>query len=263
MVNVFLLWNTLRVLSPAFDGRSAKDPESARSTDHLKPSASISSPDMRVKLQYQSAFPRMSPETPSTGYSNIVAYPEQVVSTPSYYNFSATSPSIGGNRSPASMMYSQGFGAVSPELYSRGLSRMNSNESLLRFPASPDRSHVPLSHRELTTDTFRSPTTMMNPVIDSQQRSSSPSSPASPQRAAATLHRVPSLRGSDVSASEMEIRSWLERQNPDGSMPRGLKSQPILNSSPSSSPPRAFLLSEKSGIPTLGVSPPSSSFNYI
>jgi len=249
VVNVLLLYNTLRVLSPAFDGRtSGKDPEGSGAQDQDKRGYNESRLRMQEKSSDQFAFPTFSPISPTTNISaygserGLLTYPERAVSISSYYNYPISSPSIGSNISPPSALNQnlllipepKAIGNPSPPQSVMEHSRENSADSLLSLPAPPRRTRSP-PRGEPIVEPYRSPANNLVVVLPQTANPTSPisarsaASPSGVKRETSVRARASDISDKTASSSDLDISGWLARQNPDGSMPRGLKSQPLLS----------------------------------
>lgn len=296
VVNVLLLYNTLRVLSPAFDG-SSKDPESTAGRDPKQAQYSPDGMQERTLYPFPALYPMSPAATDVSGYDserNLLSYPERVASIASYYSYPS---SIANNIAAVSTLNRS---LASPEAVSRTVasspppervkqhSRESSNDSLISLPAPPRRTRTPPMAREPTADIVRTQPKKLV-VVPPQTGPISPSSPqtaGSPfeKREASVRARTPS-DGSKTATDDLDITGWLAKQNPDGSMPRGLKNRPLLSavtpsfpnnssaspiSAKSSSGARSLfvVLDESDSSPRTGPSPittgPSTSrYNFI
>jgi len=244
VVNVLLLYNTLRVLSPAFDGYSSKDPESADGRDLPKRDSSPYHPDvMQEKTVYP--FPMSPTATDISAYSserNLLTYPERTVSIASYYTYSsppfvasniAAVSTLSGNMNSLERSASPAAGSQQIESIQKH-SRENSAASLISLPAPPRRTRTPPVAREPMADLVRSTSQSRRLVVVPPQ--TGPISPSSPQNVGSPFEkREASVRaltpsdGSKSSTEDLDITGWLAKQNADGSMPRGIKNKPLLS----------------------------------
>ncbi|KAJ7583629.1 hypothetical protein C8J56DRAFT_954567 [Mycena floridula] len=259
VVNVLLLYNTLRVLSPAFDSRASggKDAEaSAGYSPQEKPMDQLAIPTFSSPL---SATIDLS----SSSERGLVTYPQRTVSISSYYNYPVSSqPAIGSYISRLSILNQDLVPNAEPEaprsirnsppsLSIQDHSREGSMDSLISLPAPPRRTRSPNRAEPIAPRTQFPGLAETNSPITA--RSASPTMSSNKIRAS-----VASEGGSDL-----DITSWLARQNADGSMP-GMRTRPLPGSavtpsfpslpSPSTRPkqstgPRPLFLSEGEGSP--------------
>lgn len=251
------------MLSPAFDGHSSKDPESADGRDLPKRGSSPYHPDVtQEKTVYP--FPMSPAATDISAYGserNLLTYPERTVSIASYYTYSSP-PFVASNIAAVSTLsgnmnslerFASPAAAGSQQIESiQKHSRENSATSLLSLPAPPRRTRTPPVAREPMADLVRSTSQSRRLVVVPPQ--TGPISPSSPQNAGSPFEkRETSVRartpsgGSKSSTEDLDITGWLAKQNADGSMPRGMKNKPLLSAViPSGSFPQPSPISAKS-----------------
>ncbi|KAK7044221.1 hypothetical protein VNI00_007943 [Paramarasmius palmivorus] len=281
VANALLLFNTHRVLTPAIVARNTtQSKQSKRETDMsfgtadtFKRLTTVSAMPIHYNLtekminEYRAGYPTISPTTDTSSDRRLL---------------------FGDNRSMNSYFTSDVAGMP------RNISPVAQlNERLDTHPETSTAKAVPMTEhaRNESTDTLsslpppprrlRTPPAALQPLnayrtssASVDLRSNSPSlrtqSPVSltstrPPRMSALQHNRASSVYSSASV-ELDVSGWLARQNPDGTMPSGLRNQPMLSavqpsfpgpiadpSTPPSARLRPLLLAsvERTGSPTL------------
>ncbi|KAL0060829.1 hypothetical protein AAF712_004988 [Marasmius tenuissimus] len=262
VINALLLFNTHRVLTPAFDGKatthSKRQTEMSFGTaDTLKRLTTVSAmypvPTYSEKMaqETQRGFGDIQPYSPGTETSSqrglLPNTTKDGASIYSYYGSEAADP-YPRNITPVAELNR------SLDLPSQALpahDRQKSTDTISSLPPPPRRPRSPPTalRRLETNKTAPFPVHRNNSSLSSiESRAQSPLSLASyraPQMTA--LRDLDHERNTSVGSSvELDVSGWLARQNPDGSIPSGTRNQPMLSavrptfpspiSSPTSSP---------------------------
>ncbi|THV02835.1 hypothetical protein K435DRAFT_716494 [Dendrothele bispora CBS 962.96] len=267
VVNAGLLFNTFRLLSPAMDTKSFEcrkiDRESFGTPELFRRDSDFKHLNLTEKMiqEYRGGggSPSLSspiPDIKSTSSADglLPSYPERAASQQSYYNYYQSAEEVTRNISPVStlnqsIVIQQEPQSLYPAAVTRALthekSRLGSDTSVISLPTPPRAS--PISRPPLGRIQTSYPTDSPQAVVSSPQGPiTPPSTYTRPQGSPASTRRyspTSSLRDaylpsqhvrqtSQLSSNsvELDITGWLARQNPDGSMPRGLKSQePLLS----------------------------------
>ncbi|KAF5367164.1 hypothetical protein D9758_004004 [Tetrapyrgos nigripes] len=304
VVNAGLLFNTFRLLTPAMDTKSfeskREDRESFGTPELFRRNSDFKDLSVTEKMIQEYRGGRdslsMSASDRISSHSTVgllPSYPERAASQQSYYSYGQFSQEIPRNISPVSdlnrsIVVQQDNQSLYPAAVTRVL-----NAEHIRHASDSSVASLPTPPRSRTRSS-----SLARPALDRLQTSypadtaqaviGSPRGPITPpSRASLSSARrySPSAYPRDVirpsqhgrsgsqlssTSAELDITGWLARQNPDGSMPSGLKNQePLLSavgphfppatppaSNPTASPSqrlRPLLLAsvERTGSPTL------------
>ncbi|KAF9266590.1 hypothetical protein L218DRAFT_896735 [Marasmius fiardii PR-910] len=244
VINALLLYNTHRVLTPAFDGKTSNEKRhtemSFGTSNAFKrlTTASAISPEHNIpeKMinEYRQGYGENIALSPITETSSqrglLVNTKDGRVSISSYYA-SDTAQMYARNISPvAELNKSLDAEPVTPSQSSGG--HQGRDSSLTGLTAPPRRLRTPpKALRPLeTARSFPSPvhrsSSSLGSLNSGTQSPMSLSSYRAPQMRALSNHQSASSVGSSV---ELDVADWLSRQNPDGSMPSGVRNQPMLS----------------------------------
>ncbi|KAK0193661.1 hypothetical protein F5146DRAFT_925195, partial [Armillaria mellea] len=256
VANVGLLFNTFSKLYPVFDTKlSRQDMESFGTTEQFKRltlAAELQAEaEVREKIhQYRYPSGRLA------SVSATPSYPENVASVQGFYAYpispqrvSPVSP-FSGNNAPDH--YRKSPLPLSPPSShsSSSHSRQNSADSLLKLPVPPRK-------------TRSSPSSRSPPFIASNSFHALQSidqgrvlTPSLTNRSVSPYVGQPTHKISESgSSSELDIASWLAEQ-PDGSVPRGIKSKPSLTAAVRTAYPSTVAVNQR---PRPAPSTPSES----
>ncbi|KAJ4469797.1 hypothetical protein C8R41DRAFT_924989 [Lentinula lateritia] len=255
IADALLLFNTFRVLSPAFEAKSASggqaDLESFGTAETFKRRFSLDSQgplQLNLTEAMIKEYRGTSLSSPSSyNASSTVSYPERAASAQSSYRH-ATAEEVNRQISPVSILNeSIVVEAPGSMIASRPPARVSnvdhirqeSQSSTTSLPIPPRRtpppSHLIIDHP--STSSLRSPSSvapssLSRPVPARPSLSprnvalSSPARSFSPQKERA---RVSEASTSSLTSEELDVTSWLANQNADGYMPTGLRNQPMLS----------------------------------
>jgi len=271
IVNVLLLYNTFRVLGPAFDARptltqkameSFSTPEAFRRSTPLNLYGPRSPMEEKIK-QYRSPIivsPSRSgvPGTTSAATSVRALIPDstgRAASTQSFYSYSS-SPSIDRAITPVSDLNRDIVVTPEPGLpkFSSGallpitdrLQQVASDSFSLPAPPRPTRSAV---SRHPTLESISSEAkggdTWANVDLESFGRMTPVSRSSVQSTASRNQKGVAHERSSSVSSAELNISDWLARQPSNESIPHRIKNQPSLSAVNSSFPSQATAYSSR------------------
>ncbi|KAK0469916.1 uncharacterized protein EV420DRAFT_1257051, partial [Desarmillaria tabescens] len=261
VINVGLLFNTFSKLYPVFDTKlSRQDMESFGTTEKFKrltlaAERQAEADGLREKIyQYRYTSGRLA------SASAAPSYPENVASVQGFYGYpispqrvSPVSPFNGNN---ASDHYRASPLPMSPPSShtTSSHSRQDSADSLLNLPVPPRKTRSPPSSR---SPPFIAPNSFRALQSIDQGRVLTPSStnrPVSPYVGQST-HKV----SGSGSSSEVDIASWLAQQQPDRSVPRGLKIKPSLSAVKTTYPSPVAVNHRPRAVPSTPSESPTSS----
>ncbi|PBL03781.1 hypothetical protein ARMGADRAFT_952881 [Armillaria gallica] len=229
VANVGLLFNTFSKLYPVFDTKLPRqDMESFGTTERFKrltlaAELQVEADGLREKIhQYRYPSGRLA------SASATPSYPENVASVQGFYAYpispqrvSPVSP-FSGNNAPDHYRTSPLPLSPPSSHCTSSHSRQNSADSLLKLPVPPRKTRSSPSSR---SPPFIAPKSFHALQSIDQGRVLTPSST---NRSVSPYVGQPTHKVSESgSSSELDIASWLAQQ-PDGSVPRGLKSKPSL-----------------------------------
>ncbi|KIK62516.1 hypothetical protein GYMLUDRAFT_72736 [Collybiopsis luxurians FD-317 M1] len=248
VIDALLLFNTFRILGPAFQTRSTSsgsgsDLESFGTTETFKRLTSGSRTPLKVNITDAMIKEYRDLSTPNTSVSSFqssttVSYPERAASAQGSFHRAASldmqrqiSPVSILNRSivvetPGSMV------SIRPpvRVQETDHTRQQSESSVTSLPVPPRRTPTPsrllIDPPARTTSSFNSPLLRPSPA----QPSLSPRN--IPLPSPARYDERTRMSGSSTVSSlsgELDITGWLARQYPDGSMPTGTRNQPMLS----------------------------------
>lgn len=285
VANVFLLYNTQRALNPAFDAKTLSRQSSKRETDMSFGTSGafkgMSEEPIQYSLtekmiqEYRVGNRTLSPTTDSSSERHLLHSGERGASI---YSVQSEHPLTVRNISPVREL-NEKLNSYSLETSGTALqiqpehNRSASADTITSLPPPPRRIRSPPA----ALQPFRSSRSPPSPVGRPTSDTSSYSVPYSPMSASSTYDRPPlrmagldnharSVSSMSTGTMELDVSGWLSRQNPDGSMPSGLRNQPLLSavqtsfpspiSDPSASPSarlRPLLLAsvERTGSPIL------------
>ncbi|KAG7089796.1 hypothetical protein E1B28_011446 [Marasmius oreades] len=250
VVNAMLLYNTHRVLTPAFDGKTSNKKRQTEMSfgtlDAFKRLTTIAemSPENnsseKMINEYRRGFGGEQPFSPVIETSSqrglLMNTRNGRASISSYYN-SDIPETYARNITPVAELNK----SLEAELPSSNGNHQHkdSSSTVASLPAPPRRLRTPpVALRPLeTARSFPPPVHRSNPSLSSlSSRAQSPLpmySDTAPEMTALNNHQNSSSIGSSV---ELDISGWLARQNPDGSMPSGVRNKPMLSAVQPSSP---------------------------
>ncbi|ESK86602.1 hypothetical protein Moror_9746 [Moniliophthora roreri MCA 2997] len=279
VANALLLYNTHRVLTPAFGAggptqfkQSKRDTDmSFGSADTLKRLTTVSATPIHYNLtekminEYRAGNPSISPTTDTSSERRLLVGDNRSL-------YSHNSPDVAGiprNISPVAEL-NEGLNAhpdvVGTKIYPMSEHvRKESTDTLSSLPPPPRRIRSPPVALQFS-NAYRS-STNIDQRSSSSFRTQSPVSMTSmtnPPRMTALPQRTSSVYS--AGSIELDLSGWLSRQNADGSMPSAIRNQPMLSavqpsfpspvadpSAPPSARLRPLLLAsvERTGSPTL------------
>ncbi|KAK7454478.1 hypothetical protein VKT23_011234 [Stygiomarasmius scandens] len=265
VVNAGLLFNTFRLLSPAIDTKSFEsrkiDRESFGTPELFRRDSDFKHLNLTEKMiqEYRSgggspslSSPIMDTKSTSSSEGLLPSYPERAASQQSYYNYYQFAQEVPRNISPVSALNRSIVVQQEPSLYPVAVTeaiaaehtRQGSNSSVTSLPTPPrsrirSNSSTPRPPLERIQTSYPADTQVVagplqGPITPPSSYARSPAStrrysPSSIKDAYPGQHV---RQGSQLSSNsfELDITGWLARQNPDGSMPHGLKGQePLLS----------------------------------
>lgn len=248
VINPLLLFNTHRVLTPAFDGKTGSEKrltEMSFGTSNVFKRltiASVMSPEHNVSEkminEYRQGYGGGQPLTPINETSSqrglLMNSKDGRISISSYYG-SDMPQTYARNITPVAEL-NKSLHEVEPITLPQQSyavhQRKDSSSTLASLPVPPRRLRTPpMALRPLeTARSFPSPVHRSSLSLSSlKSGSQSPlslSSYKAPQMGALNNHQSNSSLRSSV---ELDVSGWLARQNPDGSMPSGVRNQPMLS----------------------------------
>ncbi|KAJ3783166.1 hypothetical protein GGU10DRAFT_361634 [Lentinula aff. detonsa] len=257
VVNALLLFNTFRVLSPAFEAKSATgdqgDLESFGTAETVK-RFTLDSKGSREPLQLNlteamiKEYRGTSLSSPSSyNASSTVSYPERAASAQGSYRHVITTEELNRQISPVSILNkSIVVEAPGNMVTSRPLAqvsnadhaRQESQSSTTSLPIPPRRTPPP-SHLIIDnpSTSFRSnpnftPGSLPRPAPARPSLSPRNVAMSSPVRSSPTREeraRVSAASTYSSTSSDLDVTGWLANQNADGSIPGGLRNQPMLS----------------------------------
>ncbi|KAJ3900650.1 hypothetical protein F5879DRAFT_402468 [Lentinula edodes] len=255
IADALLLFNTFRVLSPAFEAKSASggqaDLESFGTAETFKRRFSLDSQgplQLNLTEAMIKEYRGTSLSSPSSyNASSTVSYPERAASAQSSYRH-ATAEEVNRQISPVSILNeSIVVEAPGSMIASRPPARVSnvdhirqeSQSSTTSLPIPPRRtpppSHLIIDHpstSSLSSPSSVAPSSLSRPVPTRPSLSprnvalSSSARSFSPQKERA---RVSEASTSSLTSEDLDVTSWLANQNADGYMPTGLRNQPMLS----------------------------------
>ncbi|KAL0572326.1 hypothetical protein V5O48_009648 [Marasmius crinis-equi] len=263
VINAVLLFNTHRVLTPAFDMKTSihskrQTEMSFGNTQTFKRLTTVSAmmppyPQVSEKMveEYRRGFGGNQPYSPVTDTSShrglLAGNTKDEASIYSYYAYDAPDP-YPRNITPVAEL-NKSLETLPEESASSFGShdRQNSVSTLSSLSPPPRRPRSPPSALRRVEDSRSSPSPVhrSSPSLSSlESRAQSPLSLSShkPPPMAALRNGDHQRYSSGGSSVELDVSGWLARQNPDGSMPSGVRNQPMLSAvgpsfpSPISSP---------------------------
>ncbi|KAF9046848.1 hypothetical protein BDZ89DRAFT_1127304 [Hymenopellis radicata] len=275
VANVLLLYNTFRMLYPAFDTKftTRQDVESFGTAEKFRRATygvgqSMDNHDLPHRIPEYSFSP-----TPDSERSDTPSYPEKTATVPSFYNYPISPPVVLSSPStyngpPSSFnkpIVTDHFRSESINSTHTYIthSRQASSDSLVSLPVPPRRT--------------RSPPTARGPALQVRNTPSPTGSFQAPEPSPPSTRRLltpPSgshRQSSSVSSTDLlnDISDWVAKQRPDGSMPRGIKNRPMLSAVKPAFPSTAALNPRpRVGTPNASPlsyrnqSPPASASSY-
>ncbi|KAF8824896.1 hypothetical protein HHX47_DHR7000286 [Lentinula edodes] len=255
IADALLLFNTFRVLSPAFEAKSASggqaDLESFGTAETFKRRFSLGSQgplQLNLTEAMIKEYRGTSLSSPSSyNASSTVSYPERAASAQSSYRH-ATAEEVNRQISPVSILNeSIVVEAPGSMIASRPPARVSnvdhirqeSQSSTTSLPIPPRRtpppSHLIIDHpstSSLSSPSSVAPSSLSRPVPARPSLSprnvalSSSARSFSPQKERA---RVSEASTSSLTSEDLDVTSWLANQNANGYMPTGLRNQPMLS----------------------------------
>ncbi|KAJ3876065.1 hypothetical protein F5051DRAFT_454109 [Lentinula edodes] len=254
IADALLLFNTFRVLSPAFEAKSASggqaDLESFGTAETFKRRFSLDSQgplQLNLTEAMIKEYRGTSLSSPSSyNASSTVSYPERAASAQSSYRH-ATAEEVNRQISPVSILNeSIVVEAPGSMIASRPPARASNvdhirqeSQSSTSLPIPPRRtpppSHLIIDHpstSSLSSPSSVTPSSLSRPVParpSLSPRNVALSSSARSFSSQKERARVSEASTSSLTSEDLDVTSWLANQNADGYMPTGLRNQPMLS----------------------------------
>lgn len=250
VVDALLLFNTFRILGPAFavtgngSGYNPGDLESFSTTETFERLTSDSKGPLKLNLtedmikEYRGVDASISSAS-SYQPSVTVSYPDRAASPQSSHR-RATPEDMQQRISPVSVLNEsivvESAGSMVSAHPPVGLSasdhtRQESQSSISSLPVPPRRTPTP---SRLVIDPPSRTTSRLSPIqrpFPIQPSLSPRNTPTSSPKRFAEQTRLSgaSTASSSSSVSGVDVTGWLARQNPDGFIPSGMRNQPMLS----------------------------------
>jgi hypothetical protein len=259
VVDALLLFNTFRILGPAFavtgngSGYNPGDLESFSTTETFERLTSDSKGPLKLNLtedmikEYRGVDASISSAS-SYQPSVTVSYPDRAASPQSSHR-RATPEDMQQRISPVSVLNEsivvESAGSMVSTHPPVGLSasdhtRQESQSSISSLPVPPRRTPTPSRlaiDPPSRTSSRLSPIQRPFPTLSSLSPRNTPTS--SPKRFAeqTRLSGASTVSSSSSASGDLDVPGWLARQNPDGSIPSGMRNQPMLSAVKPTFPP--------------------------
>ncbi|KAJ4480069.1 hypothetical protein J3R30DRAFT_3701261 [Lentinula aciculospora] len=252
VVDALLLFNTFRVLSPAFETKSATgdkgDLESFGTAETFKRFTLDSQKPLQLNLTEAmiKEYRGTSLSSPSSyNASSTVSYPERAASAQSSYRHITTTEEVNRQITPVSILNEsivvEAPGSVVASrppapVPNPDHTRQESQSSTLSLPVPPRRTPPP-SHliidnpsSSIRSNPFFTSGSLPRPAPARPSLSPRNSTMSSPTRSLPFQEERVSAASTYSSGSvDLDVAGWLSNQNVDGSIPSGLRNQPMLS----------------------------------